>query len=227
MIKKSVTAIILVAGNSTRYGKNRNKNFEIIGGKTVLSYSLEAFDKNLYVDNIVVAIKECDFKEVKNIIDRQHLTKNVDIIIGGNSRKQSVYNCIKAINSDIVIIHDGARPLIKQDYITNCILNMKEFKGVTIGVKSKDTIKIADDNNIVLNTTNRNNTWIIQTPQCFERTILKEMHERYLDDVTDDCSLLERGGYQVKIIAGSYSNIKITTAGALEIIKNYLKFEGN
>ena len=158
MIKKSVTAIILVAGNSTRYGKNRNKNFEIIGGKTVLSYSLEAFDKNLYVDNIVVAIKECDFKEVKNIIDRQHLTKNVDIIIGGNSRKQSVYNCIKAINSDIVIIHDGARPLIKQDYITNCILNMKEFKGVTIGVKSKDTIKIADDNNIVLNTTNRNNT---------------------------------------------------------------------
>lgn len=227
MIKKSVTAIILVAGNSTRYGKNRNKNFEIIGGKTVLSYSLEAFDKNLYVDNIVVAIKECDFKEVKNIIDRQHLTKNVDIIIGGNSRKQSVYNCIKAINSDIVIIHDGARPLIKQDYITNCILNMKEFKGVTIGVKSKDTIKIADDNNIVLNTTNRNNTWIIQTPQCFERTILKEMHEKYLDDVTDDCSLLERGGYQVKIIAGSYSNIKITTAGDLEIIKNYLKFEGN
>ena len=104
---------------------------------------------------------------------------------------------------------------------------MKEFKGVTIGVKSKDTIKIADDNNIVLNTTNRNNTWIIQTPQCFERTILKEMHERYLDDVTDDCSLLERGGYQVKIIAGSYSNIKITTAGDLEIIKNYLKFEGN
>lgn len=227
MIKKSVTAIILVAGNSTRYGKNRNKNFEIIGGKTVLSYSLEAFDKNLYVDNIVVAIKECDFKEVRNIIDRQHLTKSVDIIIGGNSRKQSVYNCIKAINSDIVIIHDGARPLIKQDYITNCILNMKEFKGVTIGVKSKDTIKIADDNNIVLNTTNRNNTWIIQTPQCFERTILKEMHERYLDDVTDDCSLLERGGYQVKIIAGSYSNIKITTAGDLEIIKNYLKFEGN
>ena len=227
MIKKSVTAIILVAGNSTRYGKNRNKNFEIIGGKTVLSYSLEAFDKNLYVDNIVVAIKECDFKEVKNIIDRQHLTKNVDISIGGNSRKQSVYNCIKAINSDIVIIHDGARPLIKQDYITNCILNMKEFKGVTIGVKSKDTIKIADDNNIVLNTTNRNNTWIIQTPQCFERTILKEMHEKYLDDVTDDCSLLERGGYQVKIIAGSYSNIKITTAGDLEIIKNYLKFEGN
>lgn len=227
MIKKSVTAIILVAGNSTRYGKNRNKNFEIIGGKTVLSYSLEAFDKNLYVDNIVVAIKECDFKEVRNIIDRQHLTKNVDIIIGGNSRKQSVYNCIKAINSDIVIIHDGARPLIKQDYITNCILNMKEFKGVTIGVKSKDTIKIADNNNIVLNTTNRNNTWIIQTPQCFERTILKEMHERYLDDVTDDCSLLERGGYQVKIIAGSYSNIKITTAGDLEIIKNYLKFEGN
>ena len=223
--KKTVTAIVLVAGNSTRFGKNKNKNFEIINGKSILSYSLEAFDKNMYIDNIIVAIKECEMQEVQSIINRQPLTKNVDIIIGGNTRKQSVYNCIKNLNSDIVIIHDGARPLIKQDYITNCIENMKDFKGVTIGIKSKDTIKITDNNDIVIDTTNRSNTWLIQTPQCFDRSTLLDVHEKYKnDDVTDDCSLLEKDGYQIKVISGDYSNIKITTSEDLNIVKELYKF---
>lgn len=218
--EKTVTAIILVAGNSTRFGKNRNKNFEIINGKPVLTYSLEAFDKNIYIDNIIVAIKECEMQEVQDIINRQILTKNVDIIVGGNTRKQSVYNCIKKINSDIVIIHDGARPVIKQEYITNCIENMKDFKGVTTGIKSKDTIKITDKNNIVINTTNRSDTWLIQTPQCFNRSTLLKMHEKYRnEDVTDDCALLEKEGYKIKVIAGDYSNIKITTSEDLDIVK--------
>lgn len=223
--KKTVTAIVLVAGNSTRFGKNKNKNFEIINGKSILSYSLEAFDKNMYIDNIIVAIKECEMQEVQSIINRQPLTKNVDIIIGGNTRKQSVYNCIKNLNSDIVIIHDGARPLIKQDYITNCIENMKDFKGVTIGIKSKDTIKITDNNDIVIDTTSRSNTWLIQTPQCFDRSTLLDVHEKYKnDDVTDDCSLLEKDGYQIKVISGDYSNIKITTSEDLNIVKELYKF---
>lgn len=221
--KKTVTAIILAAGNSIRYGKNRNKNFEIINGKSVLAYSLEAFDKNIYIDNIIVAIKESEMQEVKNIINKELLTKNITIIIGGDTRKQSVYNCIKAINSDIVIIQDGARPLIKQEYIINCIENMKKFKGVTIGVKSKDTIKITDKNNIVVNTTNRDNTWVIQTPQCFDRLTLLKMHEKYKnEDTTDDCSLLEKEGYNIKVILGDYSNIKITTKEDLSIVEKLL-----
>jgi 2-C-methyl-D-erythritol 4-phosphate cytidylyltransferase len=222
--KKTVTAIILVAGNSTRFGKDRNKNFEIINGKSVLSYSLDAFDKNEYIDNIIVAAKECEKSKVNSIIDKEALTKNIKIIIGGNTRKQSVYNCIKMINSDIVIIHDGARPLIKQEYIINCIENMKKFKGTTIGVKSKDTIKITDENNIVINTTNRNNTWLIQTPQCFDRLTLLKMHNKYKNEAaTDDCTLLEKGKYKIKIIQGDYSNIKITTSEDLDIIKKLLK----
>ena len=221
--KKTVTAIILAAGNSTRFGKNRNKNFEVINGKTVLAYSLEAFDKNTYIDNMIVAIKECEMNKVKSIINSELLTKRVDIIVGGNTRMQSVYNCIKMINSDIVIIHDGARPLIKQEYIMNCIENMKEFKGVTIGVKSKDTIKITDTNNLVINTTNRNNTWLIQTPQCFDRYTLLKMHEKYKnEDVTDDCLLLEKDAYKIKIIQGDYSNIKITTSEDFKIIKELI-----
>lgn len=223
--KKTVTAIILVAGNSTRFGKNRNKNFEMINGKSVLTYSLEAFDENIYVDNIIVAVKECEMQEVQSIINKQILIKNVDIVIGGDTRKLSVYNCIKKTNSDIVIIHDGARPVIKQEYITNCIENMKDFKGVTIGIKSKDTIKITNKNNIVIDTTNRSNTWLIQTPQCFNRSILLKMHEKYKsEDVTDDCSLLEKNGYKIKVIPGDYSNIKITTSEDLDIVKEIYKF---
>lgn len=201
MLNKKVTAILLVAGNSNRYGQNRNKNFEIINGKTILSYSLNEFNKNENIDNIIIAVKQNEIPKVKQIIEKEQFTKNIKIINGGKTRAESVYNCIKNTNSDIVIIHDGARPLIKQEYINKCIENIDEFKGVTIGVKSKDTIKIANENNMVISTTNRKNTWMIQTPQCFDRQTLLEMHEKYKSaDVTDDCELLEKDNYKIKII---------------------------
>lgn len=219
---KTVTAIILVAGNSTRYGKNRNKNFELIEEKHVLEFSLEAFNKNDYVDKIIVAVKENEKQEVTNIINRVDLSKKVDVVIGGKTRKESVYNCITATNSDIVIIHDGARPFVKQEYIINCIENMKDYKGVTVGIKPSDTIKISDENNIVVNTTKRSDTWLIQTPQCFDRDILVRMHEKYKnDEVTDDCSLLEKDNYKIKVIPGGYTNLKITTSADMEILKMF------
>ena len=216
---KTVTAIILVAGNSTRYGKNRNKNFEIINGKAVLTYSLNAFNKNKYVDNIIIAIKQTEKDQVENIINKEKIDKEIKMVTGGATRAESVYNSIKVANSDIVIIHDGARPIIKQEYINKCIKSMKDFKGVTIGVKSKDTIKVTDDSDIVINTTKRTNTWIIQTPQCFDKNILLKMHEKYKhQEVTDDCMLLEKDNYKVKIIEGDYTNTKITTADDFDII---------
>ena len=129
---KKVTAIILVAGNSTRFGQNRNKNFEKINGKMVLYYSLKAFDKNKYVDNIIIATKEEEISKVKDIIKQENIAKSIKIVIGGSTRKQSVYNCIKDVNSDIVIIHDGARPMIKQEYINKCIENIVIFHEITM-----------------------------------------------------------------------------------------------
>ena len=222
---KKVTAIILVAGNSTRYGQNRNKNLEIINERTVLSYSLKEFDNNQYIDNIIIAVKEDEMQRVEKIVKSENSRKNVNLVIGGNSRKESVYNCITATDSDIVIIHDGARPLIKQKYINKCIESMNQFDGVTIGVKSKDTIKITDDNGIVIDTTKRSNTWIIQTPQCFNRNVLLKMHEKYMnEEVTDDCGLLEMGNYKIKIIEGDYTNLKITTFGDLNIVKEFINY---
>lgn len=221
---KTVTAVILVAGNSTRFGKNRNKNFELINGKSILSYSLNAFSKNEYIDNIIVVIKQDDRVAVEKIIKEESASKEIDIVIGGKSRQESVHNAIKRATSDIVIIHDGARPCIKQEYISKCIERMDDFKGVTIGVKSKDTIKITDDNGVVINSTKRSNTWIIQTPQCFDRNVLLDLHEKYKnEEVTDDCMLLEKGGYEVKVIEGDYTNIKVTTYEDISIMEEWLK----
>ena len=223
---KTVTGIILVAGNSTRFGKNRNKNFEIVNGKSILSYSINAFDKNSYIDNIIVVIKNEDREEVASIIEKENVNKKIDIVLGGASRQESVNNALKSIISDIAIIHDGARPAIKQEYINKAIEEMENFKGATIGVKSKDTIKITDDNQVVINTTIRSNTWIIQTPQCFDRRLLLELHEKYKNDsFTDDCMLLEKAGYKVKIIEGDYTNIKVTTYEDIHIISEFLRSE--
>lgn len=221
--KRKVTAIILVAGNSTRYGQNRNKNFEKVNNKSIMEYSLDEFKKNKYIDDIIIAVKENETQNVQKLIEEKTV-KNIKIVIGGKTRKESVYNCIKNTNSDIVIIHDGARPVIKQEYIDKCIENVDKSQGVTIGVKSKDTIKITDDNNIVVNTTKRSNTWIIQTPQCFDREILLKMHEKYKnEEVTDDCMLLEKNSYKIKILEGDYTNIKITTFEDIKIVQEFLK----
>ena len=221
--KRTVTAVILVAGNSTRYGQNRNKNFEMLNGKIVLEYSLNAFDTNNYIDNIIIVSKEYEKEIVEKILEKQNLQKEVTIIVGGKTRQESVYNAISATTSDIAIIHDGARPCIKQKYINDCVEAMEIIKGATIGVKSKDTIKIADENNIIIETTKRANTWIIQTPQCFDREILLSLHNKYRnEECTDDCMLLEKCYYEVKIIEGDYTNIKITTYEDINIISELI-----
>lgn len=217
--KNSVTAVILVAGNSTRYGQNRNKNFEMLNGKMVLEYSLNAFNTNNYIDNIIIVSKEDEKEKVEKMVEEQNLQKEVTIVVGGKTRQESVYNAISKTASDIVIIHDGARPMIKQKYINDCIEAMKTIKGATIGVKSKDTIKITDENNFVIETTKRANTWIIQTPQCFDREVLLSLHNKYRnEECTDDCMLLEKGDCKVKVIEGDYTNIKITTYEDINIV---------
>lgn len=224
-MNKTVTAIILAAGNSVRYGQNRNKNLELVNDKTILEYSLDKFNKSSKVNDIIITCKESEKELIQSIIDKSKLNKNVKIVIGGSTRQESVYNSIIKTDSDIVIIHDGARPMIKQSYIDSCIDEMDNFKGVTIGVKSKDTIKIADDNGIIRQTTNRANTWIIQTPQCFDRKCLVSAHEKFKSDptITDDCMILEKDNKTVKIILGDYSNIKLTTYDDLNLVNEFLK----
>ena len=218
-----VTGIILLAGNSTRYGKN--KNLERIDNKFVFLYSLDTFHNNNYIDDIILVVRESDSNLINDIIKEHNYTKSIKLVIGGSTRMESVYNALVKTNSDLVVIHDAARPMIKDEYISNCIESLSKYKGVITGVKVKDTIKITNDFGEIIESTNRINTYIGQTPQAFYKDLLLKLHLKYQKDlnITDDAMLLEKDGYKIKIINGDYTNIKITTPEDLTIAKVYIK----
>jgi len=221
---KRVSGILLIAGNSTRFNSNNNKNLERINNLPIFLYSLKVLDSNQYIDNIFLVVKE----EEKDLISLElksiEMSKEVFVIAGGATRQQSVFNALKASNSDFVVIQDGARPMLKDEYINSSLSELVNYAGTTIAVKSKDTIKIADDNDVVIETTKRQNTWIIQTPQCFDREVLLTAHVRQdgNPDITDDCMMLENEGHKIKLIEGDYSNIKVTTKEDINIIKELI-----
>lgn len=221
MEKKTVTGIIVAAGNSTRFGQNKNKNLFDVNQKPIVQYSIEVFNKSERITDIILVIKENEKEYFENIVKNVNLRKPLKYVYGGKERKDSVYNSLKETTSDIVIIHDGARPRIKEEYIDKCIEQMEEYKGATVAVKSKDTIKICDDNGVVVETTKRANTYLIQTPQCFDRKLLAELHERFKEEegITDDCMILEKAGYKIKIVEGDYTNIKVTTYEDLRLVE--------
>ncbi len=218
---KSVTAIIVAAGDSTRFGQNKNKNLFEVNEKPIIAYSIEVFNKSKNVNDIILVIKQNEKEYFENIIKDIKLEKPLIYVNGGKTRMESVYNALRKTTSDIVIIHDGARPRLKEEYIDKCLEQMEEFKGTTVGVKAKDTIKICDDNGVVIETTKRANTYLIQTPQCFERKTLLELHEKFKGDneITDDCMVLEKGGYKIKVVEGDYTNIKVTTFDDLHLVE--------
>lgn len=222
MNKKTVTGIIVAAGNSTRFGQGKNKNLFNINNKPIIEYSLETFDKSKKIDDIILVIKEEERSYFEEIINRMNPNKSIKYVYGGETRNASVYNALKETNSDIVIIHDGARPRIKEEYIDKCLEQMGEYKGTTVAVKAKDTIKICDDNGIVIETTKRANTYQVQTPQCFDTKILRNLHEEFQNDesITDDCMILEKGGYAIKVVLGDYTNIKVTTFDDLHLVES-------
>ena len=221
MKNKTVTAIIVAAGNSTRFGQGKNKNLFEINEKPIISYSIETFDKSTKINDIILVIKPDEKEYFEGIVKNIDLKKELKYVNGGSTRMESVYNALKVTNSDIVIIHDGARPKIREEYIDKCLEQMEEFKGTTVAVKAKDTIKICDDNGVVLETTKRANTYLIQTPQCFERETLVKLHERFKgnEEITDDSMVLEKGGYKIKVVEGDYTNIKVTTFDDLHLVE--------
>lgn len=221
----SVTGILLLAGNSTRYNKNINKNLELLNNQYIFLYSLNVFDKCNLIDEIILVIRELDKEILENIINKINFHKSIKLVVGGQTRMESVYNALNSTNSNIVVIHDAARPMIKEQYIVDGIKAMKDYFGAITGVISKDTIKITNEHNEIISSTNRSNTYIAQTPQIFDRKLLLDLHNKYKNDlsITDDSILLEKENYKVKIINGDYTNIKITTKEDLIIAKELIK----
>jgi 2-C-methyl-D-erythritol 4-phosphate cytidylyltransferase len=212
-----ISAIIPAGGTSSRFG-NTNKLLEKINGKEVIKYTVDAFEES-NVDNIVI----CANKSIINQLNEIFKTySKVEIIEGGQTRQESVFNGLKHIDCDYVLIHDGARPMISTDLINQTIEMVKEKKALTVATKTIDTIKEVVDGKIV-RTIDRSKLYNTQTPQAFEYNLIKSAHEKlYGQNYTDDAGMLEGLGYDVYILNGSYKNIKITTQNDLDIAKIYL-----
>lgn len=217
------TALIMAAGKGTRMNADINKQYMEIAGIPVLARTLGAFQKCDEIDSIVIVINEDELNLCKkNIVERYNFTKVKALVSGGSERQNSVYKglCSLEDKDGLVLIHDGARPFVSQQNIIDCISAIKKYGACGVGVRLKDTLKISDRDGFVAQTPDRTNLWSIQTPQGFYIPIILAAHEKAIQDDflgTDDMMLVERQGIPVKIVEGSYQNIKITTPDDLII----------
>lgn len=197
-----------------------------INGETVLQRSVNAFLNISDVDEVIVVAREKDIPAFSDILTDER----VSFVIGGETRQQSVMNAVDMIDDcELIIIHDGARPLIKSVDIENTIRAAKENKAAAVGVFVKDTVKVVDKNGFVVSTPDRSTLFAVQTPQIFDFELYKNAAQNAREkglDFTDDCQLLECFNKKVKTVAGSYSNIKITTPDDIVLAENLLKNEG-
>ncbi|MCI5605602.1 MAG: 2-C-methyl-D-erythritol 4-phosphate cytidylyltransferase [Clostridia bacterium] len=207
-----ITAIIVAGGKGTRMGAQINKVFLELCGKAVLEHTVEAFEENQNIDEIIVVTGSNDIEKATKIL--QNCNKLSAVVEGGEERQNSVYNGIKAASGDILVIHDAARALISQKEINDVIEDCKKYGAAALGVPCKDTLKSANENGFISGTIDRSVTYQIQTPQVFKTDLIRKLHQCAENDalsVTDDCAIAEHYGAAVKITAGSYDNIKLTT----------------
>ena len=222
--------VIVAAGTGSRMNMGINKQFIKLEGKEIIYYTIEKFYKNENIDDIVVVVKEEEAEFFrKEILDKYNF-KNIKLAYGGKERQDSVYNGLKSLDKEcnIVLIHDGARPFVSNKIINKSIEEAKENKAIVVGVPVKDTIKVIDNDKNIIDTPNRNILWAVQTPQTFDYNLLIKSYEDAFKDGfygTDDAMLVERIGYKVKMVEGSYNNIKITTQEDLGLGSQILKVQ--
>ncbi|NMC56313.1 MAG: 2-C-methyl-D-erythritol 4-phosphate cytidylyltransferase [Eubacteriaceae bacterium] len=226
-----VTAIIAAGGSGSRIPSQISKQYLPLDNKPVIVYSYEELAKSHKVDAVIIVAAENEISICESIIAKFKVNdKPVKIVPGGSSRQKSVLCGLNACdeNTKIALIHDGARPFITNAMIDDCIKTMDKYKACSVGVSAINTIKQVDDNNVVIKTLDRCKIWEVQTPQCFDYKLIRDLHikaEENNINVTDDCTLAEINNIEVKMINGSYDNIKITVARDLftaqEIIKQF------
>ena len=220
----------MAAGTGSRMKMGINKQFIKLEGKEIIAYTIEKFYNNSNIEDIVVVVKEDESEFFKKEILDKYNFKNIKIAYGGKERQDSVYNGLKLLDKkcDVVLIHDGARPFVSDKIIYNCIEEVKEHKAIVVGVPVKDTIKIIDNDKNIVDTPNRSVLWAVQTPQTFDYNILIDAYKDAFKSGfygTDDAMLVERIGYKVKMVEGSYNNIKITTQEDLSVGSQILKIQ--
>src|SRR3989338_8721326 len=229
-------AIIAAAGKSTRMGGDLNKVFLPLLGKPIIYHTINAFESCNAIDSITIVAQKEGIKKINNIKDNYKFSKIKNIVIGGEERQDSVYNGLVAIKNagnvnenDIILVHNGSNPLVKENEIIECIENAKIYGAAAAGFPVKDTLKEAKENTIV-KTIDRSNLWQMQTPQAIKYGLLMKAFDNAKNKslkFTDDVSLVEAFGQIVKTIKCSNENIKITTPEDLAIAEGILRVRSN
>ena len=209
--KAKISAIVAAAGSSTRMGFN--KLFARVGTDDVISLSIRKLVNNKYITELVVVTQPEYREKIENICKRECGSKPFKIVFGAGTRQESVFNGIRACdeNSELFVIHDGARPFVTDEEICAVIEDAIEFGAATLAVPVKDTVKVVDSTGVITATPDRSTLYAAQTPQVFRAGIYKTAMNKCQNLYTDDCALVESIGQRIKISAGKYSNIKITT----------------
>ena len=218
-------AVVLAGGQGKRMHSKVQKQYLMLGGRPLITYALEAFE-NSSIDEVVLVTGAGEEEYARaEVVGAYGFLKVKAVVAGGKERYHSVYEGLKALKDcSYVLIHDGARPLVTEEIITRAIEGAKEFEACVVGMPVKDTIKLADDQEFAAETPDRARLWQIQTPQAFAYPLVRAAYDRLMGDerlqtgITDDAMVVEsQTDHKVKLISGSYENLKVTTPEDLVI----------
>ncbi len=221
---EKLVAIVLMAGLSTRFGGPKNKQLCLLKGKSVFSYSIEAFANAKSIDELILVVNKTNESEISDYVK----SKNIKalIVLGGETRQESVEKGLaatKLASNDIVIIHDGARPLVDEKIIISVAKAAKECGAATTYIESVDTVAKMNKKNEVESFVERSSVALIQTPQAFRFSELIKAHAKAKGNLaTDDCSLILSAKGKVKLVPGSNKLHKITTKEDIKYLEGYI-----
>lgn len=224
---KKISAVITAAGNGLRMKSDKAKPYIEIMGRKILEISLDTIVKLDQIDQIIVVIRKDDENYLKDILKKYD--KKISYVFGKETRELSTYEGLKAVdkNSKLVLTHDGVRPFASKELFKKVLENLKDYKAVISAVKSKDTVKIVDENSLVKTTPLRKEVYNVQTPQAFDKEMILDFYEKYTQSnftITDDSQLFEiYSDEKIKVVEGEYSNIKMTTPEDLIFAKAFLE----
>jgi len=214
-----------VAAGDSRRMEGIDKMFASIGGRPVLARVIDTFQRCGKIDQIVVVVNANNIAQAKHLAAEEKWNKVTDIVPGGKRRQDSVIEGLKIIKQcEWIVIHDGARPLVKADLIERGLDAAKETGASAAAVPVTDTIKFVKGSDIVLQTLPRQNLRAVQTPQVFRFDVVQNTYKYTPGDFTDDAALVEKAGFKVKLYPGAYDNIKITTPDDLAVAEVLLKY---
>lgn len=224
--------VIPAAGSGSRMRAGVNKQYLLLDERPILAHTVEVFAHHPRIDRIYLVVPPNELTFCRDtIVATYHLERVAAVLAGGAERQDSVYNGLcgcDASDDDLVLIHDGARPFLDAALI-DAVLDAAQISGAcAVGVPVKDTIKRVVDG-VAIETPDRRELWQVQTPQGFRYGLLYKAHELARRDGfygTDDAMLVERLGWPVTMVLGSYRNLKITTPEDLIIARALLAAQG-